>query len=74
MVAFGHLLFGLSALSSLSRVCSFSSSAAGCLLLCECVKCSRVDDDDIDIESTSCEIVPAGNRKLSWLWYFIMLR
>lgn len=81
MVAFGHLLSDLSALLSLNRVCSSSSGVCESLMLCECVKCSRVDeddnDDDIDdIESGSCEIVPGANHKLSWLlkvWYFIML-
>ena len=60
MVAFGHVLSGSSALSSLSRVCSSSSEY---LLPCECAKWSRVDDDDdSDIESASCEIVPGVNH------------
>ena len=64
MVAFGHMPFGRSALSSLNRSLSSSSSSSSsspssagvseCLLTSECAKCSRCDDDnDIDAESAS---------------------
>lgn len=70
IVAFGHLLLLRSALLSLEWD-SFSSSSfldvsvSECLVLRECDKCSRVDDDITDIVSAvSWEIVPGGQRKV----------